>query len=318
MVGILKPSVKLLSRRPSMSIARAIGIAASLTPVGVSTYWSMRLGFRLSRWEAFRTSADYHALIFEDYVVTRRLIEGKKDFDHSPVREYNFETLASLLAAGESVIIVCGHFARSAFALMCYRLNATTDIVHVGKELPRPSGSISSRIEYLRLRAQYGSMLEAYKARTRPGSVDFVEVGAAGKNPMLELYKKMKNPDRAKVCFIFIDAPWHATANSALRRPFVANKEMFFALGTTRLARGTGCPIVTCFPWIADDGTVVIEWGEPVRIDRDDEDAEERIINQFLDQIEKQVGERPSQYVLPIGMGRVWDKRKKQWTEVSD
>lgn len=41
-------------------------------------------------------------------------------------------------------------------------------------------------------------------------------------------------------------------------------------------------------------------------------------MDRILKQIEIRVGESPSQYVLPIGIGRTWNREEKCWVAIPD
>jgi len=178
-------------------------------------------------------------------------------------------------------------------------------------ERPKLTGSFFERLRQHKLIIQYGSMIDCL-VRIAPGKIDQVLVGT-NKQPMKTLMRMMKKT--GNISFFAIDAPWHGDTKGAISRPFASESKQVFALGATRLARSTGRPLVICIPWLDENGTLVIEWGDPISISRQDEEGERKVMNEFLDQIEVNIGKRPNQYVLPIGFGRHWDKHTKSWVD---
>jgi hypothetical protein len=311
MAGVIKPAAKVLSRNMLMRVADGLGVIVSLFPFGIKTYWTVRSAYGLTRLGAMRMSAQCHARIFRDNVVMRRMIEGVEDIDGYKLREVNPEKVTALAETGESFIVVTGHFTREALLILYTRCAQMGQVIALVNERPKLSGSLFERLHQHKLITQYGSMIDCLEC-IAPGKIEQVLAGA-NKQPMKPLMRKMKKA--GNLAFFAIDAPWHGDTKGAISRPFASESKQVFALGATRLARSTGCPLVICFPWLDEDGTVVIEWGDPISISRQDEKGEQKVMNEFLDQIEVNIGRRPNQYVLPIGFGRHWDKHTKSWVD---
>ncbi len=83
------------------------------------------------------------------------------------------------------------------------------------------------------------------------------ELGAARK-----LYCRLH--ERGNVVFIPVDKPWREHLCGAYVRPFAGKKKCVFSTGAAVLARLARCPIISCVPILERDGTIVLEWGEPI------------------------------------------------------
>ena len=104
----------------------------------------------------------------------------------------------------------------------------------------------------------------------------------------------------------------------AYERPFVGKRKCVFSTGAALLARLTQCPIITCVPLLEKDGTVVLEWGEPIRIAGNDAANDVDVMNELFDTIEIAAGERPTQYAFEIGGDRRWNPLIRRWEDLAD
>ena len=119
--------------------------------------------------------------------------------------------------------------------------------------------------------------------------------------------------ERGNVVFIPVDKPWRENSNGVHVRPFVGKKRCVFSTGAAALARLSQCAIISCVPILERDGTIVLEWGEPIRIVGNDEANDVKVMDGLLDALEIGVGERPSQYKFEIGGDRRWNPRSRRW-----
>ena len=118
--------------------------------------------------------------------------------------------------------------------------------------------------------------------------------------------------------FIDVDAPWRKSLAGSYERPFAGYKSHVFATGAAQLARMARCPIISCVYSLENDGTIVLEWGSPIRIACNDADSDVDVMNKLIDTLELAIGERPTQYVLRIGDSRRWNSRSRRWEELTD
>jgi lauroyl/myristoyl acyltransferase len=115
---------------------------------------------------------------------------------------------------------------------------------------------------------------------------------------------------------IHVDAPVEREASHTFVRPFTWFSEQRFATGIARLARLAQAPILLCFAELEDDGRIVLRWSDPVAPpDQDDETADVRVTSALLDQIEREVGRHPENYLVPIDSERRWDAGAEQWVD---
>jgi hypothetical protein len=181
--------------------------------------------------------------------------------------------------------------------------------------LPKPMVTAIANVDAslkpraLRLRLQLGEMMRGITL-LRDGDVDIVRIGRPGALGRLARY--FKGPGALIV--LGSDSISSSGREGGLDRPFAGHASASFALGTARLARMSQCPIVTCVPYLEANGRIVVEWGELIApAARHDEDADIRVTNAILDVFERAVGQRPGQYVLPIGSARSWDAGAQCW-----
>jgi lauroyl/myristoyl acyltransferase len=122
---------------------------------------------------------------------------------------------------------------------------------------------------------------------------------------------------------ISADAPIGPDHHAVDRRAFAGRTLQDFALGTATIARVAGCPIVVCVPYLEPDGTVVLEWAGPITPATnggvgEPTAADIRVMDRILDELERMIGRRPAQYVLPIGHDRQWNQREERWESLEE
>ena len=71
--------------------------------------------------------------------------------------------------------------------------------------------------------------------------------------------------------------------------------------------------------FLDEAGRTVLDWSDPIPAPaRDDESADARLTGAIMDILERAVGMRPGQYVLPVGDQRRWSETAKCWVELDD
>jgi hypothetical protein len=77
----------------------------------------------------------------------------------------------------------------------------------------------------------------------------------------------------------------------------------------------THCPIISCVHTLESDGSIVLEWGAPIRIVGNEPSNDIDVMNALIDRVEIAIGDRPTQYALEIGGDRHWDSISRRWEE---
>jgi lauroyl/myristoyl acyltransferase len=320
MLLILRPAAAWLPRSLARGLAQLVGFLIALSPTrGRSTCSIMRGAFGLSKTQAFWVSQQWLARPFLDFVVCRRIINGREDWTRWKVEEIGSKLAMQIKNSDRSFILATGHFARESYL----HLLLPTVVRHrVGQTLaPIPPRSPNPFI--FRVRLQFGQMLDAVR-RIRPDDVDFLFTGTS----LLAMRDRLREP--RNVVLISVDAYWTgggaylgkeidpaSMRGSAARhycRAFAGLETYRFATGAASISRFAQCPILPCSMFMRSDRTVVIEWGEPISPPaRKDQDADIRVMDQILDFIQSAVGCRPTQYVSEFGGSRRWNASKSQW-----
>lgn len=113
-----------------------------------------------------------------------------------------------------------------------------------------------------------------------------------------------------------VDAPWRKNVRGSFARPFASRSNQWFATGAARLARAAQCPIVLCLSYLDETGIVTFEWVRVIDPPAEqDADADVRISNMLLDDIEAAIGRYPTQYVIDFLGTRRLERRSRQWVE---
>lgn len=299
---LLYPVAAYLPRRTALSLANFAGWGLSISPIGARVRQSFCVMFGLAPREAGALAQEHLARPFRDYVIARRTIEGRE----VPSR-WRVESRCEpeiLKQPGQSLIIAAGHFSRQAMGGLYLPHLIPKRLATVVAPMRAASG-----IKGLRVRLQLGALERGIRL-VRDNDLDIVEIGGA--SPVTGLLRRLRTPDGAAI--IAADALWPKQAPGGIERPFAGYATSTYALGAARLARLSQCPVVTCVPYLDKDGVIILEWGRLIAPPaRDDEEADLRITNIILDTIERAIGRRPGQYVLPFGHERRWDSVAGRW-----
>ena len=321
-VLVLRPSADILPRAWACGVARLMAVAVALSPIqGRAAYSTMRQAFRYSRLRALVTAQQWLARPIVDFVILRRVIRGREDFNAWKVIETGNEAFSTLRESGRPFIIATGHFAReSHLAIFLPRI-----IPHRIAAVAAPPPPLSRRPLAIRRRLHYCQILDAlHRVRPEGLSVEFT----GGFSSRLD--KWLKQP--GNVVIISADAYWKgggAYTDDSLSlpprdskgvhlRPFIGHLSYPIATGTAFLSRLAQCPIVPCVTFMPGDRTIAIQWGDPIAPPvQNDKDADTRMTDRLLVDIERAVGLRPSQYVLEIGCSRRWNSSAAQWDSIT-
>jgi hypothetical protein len=161
-----------------------------------------------------------------------------------------------------------------------------------------------------RMGLQLRQLLRATR-RARPDGLEFVYLGGAT-NPLVEKLRTQR-----AIVSVNIDARWPRGRVSSLTRPFAGAAQRTFSTGSAKLARLGGAPLLLGIPVMSDDGRAVrLRLFGPFRSNSASEDQQDiDVTQQVLDVIEREVGERPCEYLLDIGGDRRGDARARTWQD---
>lgn len=300
-----------MPRRAVLVVADSCGWILLLLPKpGYGAWRDARSCFGLSPVATARLTSRYLAQPLRDLVVLRRIALGREDPDGWSVRHENAAGVHDLLTAKKSFIVVTAHYAREAvMALFSTVGTAEHRVVQVAADFPEGKSLLATAS-----RMQYAVLLAALSSLNRGKQVDVVYVGPRQYSPSVPIFRALNGV--GTIVSIALDAPWswrQASAHS-FRRPFAGQGNRVFSLGALEIAQIVRCPVVACVPRVANDGTVVLKWGDPITDLHDTGSIAETLI----EQLECSVGERPWQYLLEIGHERHWNHRLRRWEGISD
>lgn len=281
-------------------------LLAILPKQGSHSYKVMKRAFCGSRLQSFRLSQKWLRQPFLDFIFLNQILRGLDHPRNYKIIEKNAELVQDLRDSGKSYIVATGHFAREAMSILYLEEVTPGCIIQIANPLMVKPGTLYER----RLHLQYGTMLAVINF-LRPKDLKIMNVGSS---PLMyrKLCSELKKPGNALL--INLDVSYEDDSRGSIVRPFAAQSKRSFAKGAVRLAHLTRCPIITCTFAREKDGTFIIEWGAPVyALDKYDMTSEAKVMNELLDRIESAIGNRPTQYILPIGTGRRWNQLTRRW-----
>jgi lauroyl/myristoyl acyltransferase len=238
---------------------------------------------------AFQVTSEYLARPLRDFVVLRRILNGREDHKNWLVEEKNVELLQSLRASGKSFIIATGHFSREAFVPLYFQSTIPENITSL-VAYPIPA----TLNPYVLLVSIRWAQMTEYLQLERP---DMKIINSGQINNLRALVASLNGS--GNVLIMSADSPWAPQYGKCLKRRFVGIEGREFAIGTATLSRLSQCPIVTCYPHLDKSGKVIIEWGK--RFDpypREDKKSDQQLTDLILNEIEEQIKLRPSQYAV--------------------
>lgn len=273
---------------------------------GHKQYSRIQNAFNLNKFDTLHLSLKQFSLPNKDCAVASRILNGKEKIEDWVVHEVNNSGVDALRKAGQSYIVANGHFTRQAYFSLLRKDITPGTFIQVAVPLNPDTGwkAYDQRIE-----AQLSPLFNVGSYCRSDFTV--VDVGRD-----LHAFRNLRNSLRepGKVVLINIDAPWEGRPDNSHESSFAGFANRKFANGVIGLARITGCPVVPCVTATDGEGNIVLEWGDPVFIARDDShEAQVQVLNGLLDILEIGIGKRPAQYLMGIGSGRYWDKECAAW-----
>ncbi|MBK9170085.1 MAG: hypothetical protein IPM24_21850 [Bryobacterales bacterium] len=302
---VLFPAASILPKRLGLAAADAMSWVLVLMPrPGIHAYLEARRAFGLSHADALRLARRRLARPLIDYVVLNRVMGGREDPGSWTIVEKNAAGVERLRASGEPYIVATAHVSREAMLAMYSPTIVPGRRTHVGAPVPASVKTLPDR----RARIQYRTAMDVLTKAWR-GEVEFVFVSPEHQSPALPLVRRLRKP--GSVVYIHVDAPWawRGAERGSYERPFAGVNSREFSLGAARLARLAKCPVVSCLPVVENDGSISLHWGDPVHVG----DTDIPVMDALLDGIEAAIGQRPDQYVLPIGSERRWNPALQRW-----
>lgn len=299
--GLVDIAARLMPRPVALATANFFGLLLTLSPSGWRTHTRMRRAFGDAA--SWNTTREYLTCPLRDHAVMARIAVGRENPELREIESRNGSALVQ--QQEQSFILAIGHYAREAVITVYLPQIIRRRLMAIMAPIDR-----SLRPKALRLRLQLTRMRQAV-ARVQKGEDAIVDAGAAGGAG--QVLRHLRKP--GTVVIISADVPWtHAPRADRFERPFAGRANQSFAIGAARLSRLSQRPIVTCVPFLDADGHIELDWGEPIAPPaKEDHDADKRVTSLILDRLEPAVGERPAQYVLPIGHERRWDSAQRRW-----
>ena len=301
---VLRPAADHLSRDFAGRIADLVGALSARTPHGRRVAGEFERAFGAG--SGARIAAGWFARPFRDFAALQQVARGRCLIEAWGVRERIPAAAERIRDSGSPYVVATGHFSREAVLHLYVPSAIPGRLSTLVARLPGRSRHPAAR----RVRLQCGTSLRAV-ACVRP-QTRFVYVREAGQ--AAEALNELRRPEGALLAAVDATA-WRGP----LVRPFAGRRSREFALGTARLARLAGCPILPCVPYLDDEGGVVLEWGEPIPPPaRRDRLADRDVTSAVLDVLEVGVGRRPDQYVVPTRGERRWNPATATWRDPAD
>jgi lauroyl/myristoyl acyltransferase len=304
---VLRPAADLLPRKSALAVAGwCASVMLHVPSTGRPALMTMKKAFRMEGVQRTRNAREYLAQPFYTFVITHRLLRGLESIEGWKIEESNNRDVIQLRDSGQSFIVATGHFVRHAvFALYFPNTTPWPLLASVG---PLPAFSLAPSV--IRIRLQFGQYLRGLQHCR--SDIELVFAGAEGAGR--KLLGRMKGDGANAI--ITADAFWNDHNGRGLTRPFAGHTSHTFATGAATLGRLAQCPVLTCAPYLKNDGTIVLEWGPTIQPPpRTDKEADIRNTNLIVEFLEGAIGRRPSQYTLFIGEERRWNAALQQWED---
>lgn len=301
-------AARTLPRKWAIACADVMSLVLVLLPsAGPPTYWNMRTAFGRGRLESLRLAWGWLARGFRDFVVARRVLDGREDPTSWAITERNAAAMEGLRNAGASCIVATGHFLMHAsYALYSPKITIGSPI-----RVSLPISSPVRNIRTVRLDYQFGTYVQAM-LRCWEREPEVIYLGS-DLRATRQIYERLREP--GNVVFVDVDAAWKKSATGSFERPFAGHRHRTFATGAAQLARMAKCPVVACVAYLDDTGSFVLDWGMPIRTNGSDARNDQEVMSLLLDHLESAIGDRPTQYALEIGSDRRWDAATRHWYE---
>lgn len=302
---VLRVLARVLPRRGGLAAASLVGWVWYLSPPGRRRRDALRRAFPDGPGDPGRLARSSLTGPYRDYLLFRRALLGRPDgtLDPERIRSEMGTATAELLASDRPFVLATGHFSREATQVLYSPTVVNRRVLAVVARSPeRPANAAEARTA-----EHFGQMLRRIE---QLGIDRLVTIGSA--RAVMELVRDLRSP--GTVAVLAADATISDIMPVALRRPFAGLASRPFADGAAQIARLAQVPVVVAVAFLADDGTTVVEWSDPIGpADRSERGADREITERILDRLEVAVGRRPDQYVIDVGDQRRWDPDGERW-----
>jgi lauroyl/myristoyl acyltransferase len=306
---ILAPFARVLPKKVAVAIANFIALFLFFCPEpGYDIYRQMKRVFGGGCFSSVKLTLGWLALPLREFLVNERFINKLENPSNRIIDEINTDGINRLRRSRESYILVSGHFSKEAGLILSSPEVSCNRPFHISYDTSKQTQNLHD----LRVKLQLGTYQKALYSCWGE-TLEFLMIGGDLRSTT-KLYNSLRKP--GNVVMIALDAMWDKTLIGSYQRSFAGEKNRTFSMGAVQLARLTGCPLICCIPWIKDDGNIVLEWGDVIRIDSKDTIGEIKAMNILLDTLEIAVGKRPTQYYFEIGDDRRWDSQKERWEDI--
>lgn len=305
---IIRPAACVLPKFAIWGVAYFLAVFVVLQASGRRLMQDYRAAFGLSRAAAFGMALRTHARRFNEFSLQQKVIVGWHKAFSLPVNLEAGDEARRIIEGPGSFMLAMSHFERT---------DAASTLFHPTVFGGRPVYAVAFKLPNLlilphfwRMGLQLRQLLRATR-RARPEGLEFVYLGGATHT----LVEKLRT-ERAIVS-VNIDAHWPRGRGSSLSRPFAGATQRTFSTGSAKLARLAGAPMLLGIPVMAEGGeSVRMRIFGPFRSCAASEEQQDvEVTQQILDIIEREVGERPCEYLLDIGGDRCWDSGSRAWQD---
>jgi lauroyl/myristoyl acyltransferase len=303
---IFRPAAFLFPLPVIRGLAYFCAVFVVLQASGRRMAQDFRAAFGVSRAAALRMALRAHARRLHEFAYQQKIVLRWHDPFALPVRIEAGDDARAVVEGPGSFMLAMSHFERT---------DATAALFHPGVFQGRPIYAVAFKLpnivflpHYWRMALQLRQLLRATRT-ARPEGLEFVYIGGVT-NALIDKLRTQ----RAMVS-VNIDAPWARGRGSSLSRPFAGTAQRTFSTGSAKLARLAGVPMMLGIPVLSDDGSAVrMRLFGPFRSNAaSGEQQDIDVTQQALDVIEREVGERPCEYLLDIGGDRRWDPQSRSW-----
>jgi lauroyl/myristoyl acyltransferase len=304
---LVVPAAAYLPRSWAFAVADAVGWAEARLPIEGTRVARREMRAAATPESELQAAVSEHlSWIRHNLVYAVRFRRGREHTRDWTIREANGGPVHALRKAGKPILVVSAHFVDVAG-------NAVNTVLFpelAGRAVSQVTPDFAWSPFVLRTRLYNGLQYGLSRLLVDPSmEAQIPKVGTRGvfAGAVAQL------TGEAKIAKLLADAFWEK--EGAYRRPFAAMPVRGFALGVPRIARAAQCHVVTYAATFEDSSTVRVEWGEPHPPPSADDEASDRaFIDMIIDELERYVGQHPTQYIHPMGSTRRWDPATERWT----
>jgi hypothetical protein len=268
-----------------------------------------RAAFGVSRGTALRMAIRAHGRRFHEFAMQQKIILGWHDPFKLPLYIEAGEEARKVIDGSGSFTLAMAHFERNDAAASMFRPKLFHGRPYYVVAFKLPNFVLLPH--FWRMGLQLRQLLRA-TLRARPEGLEFVYLGGAT-NTLVDKLRTAR-----AIVSVNIDARWPRGRSSSLTRPFAGATQRTFSTGSAKLARLCHAPMLLGIPVLSDDGRAVqLRLFGPFKSNSPAEGQQDiDVTQQALDVIEREIGERPCEYLLDIGGDRRWDAGERTWQDL--